>query len=59
MRVIVIDPRRTETARRATLHLQPRPGEDVALVAAMLRVILTERLYDTAFCSENEHTASI
>src|SRR5215212_9086053 len=27
--LIVVDPRRTQTAARAAIHLQPRPGEDV------------------------------
>ena len=53
MQLVVIDPRRTETARRATLHLEPRPGWDAAIVAALLRVILREELHDAAFCAEN------
>src|SRR4029453_1096968 len=53
MQLVVIDPRRTETARRATLHLQPRPGHDAAIIAALLRVILREELHDAAFCAEN------
>ncbi|MAG34048.1 MAG: molybdopterin dinucleotide-binding protein [Deltaproteobacteria bacterium] len=52
MRFIVIDPRRTETARRAHIHLQCRPGEDVSLVAAMLNVILREELHDVGFVEE-------
>jgi anaerobic selenocysteine-containing dehydrogenase len=53
MALIAIDPRRTETARRATLHLQPRPGFDAAIAAALLHVILREELHDAAFCADN------
>lgn len=53
LKLIVVDPRRSETARRATLHLQTKPGEDVALLAGMLRVILTEALADDEFLSEH------
>jgi anaerobic selenocysteine-containing dehydrogenase len=53
MKLIVIDPRRTETADRATIHLQPRPGHDSAILAAFLRVALEENLYDRDFVSEN------
>jgi len=52
MKLIVVDPRRTETARRADLHLQARPGEDPVLLAAMLGVILDEGLEDRAFCAD-------
>lgn len=51
LRLIVIDPRRTDMARRADLHLQLRPGEDPTLLAAMLRVILEEDLHDAEFCA--------
>ena len=53
MKLIVIDPRRTETARKAAIHLQARPGEDPALIAGMIRVILAEGLADDAFLREN------
>lgn len=49
LKLIVIDPRRSETARKADLHLQCLPGQDVALLAAMLRVIIEEGLHDKAF----------
>src|SRR5262249_23287475 len=42
MKLIVIDPRRTETARYADVSLQPYPGEDPALAAGMLRMVLSE-----------------
>ncbi|MCR9103910.1 MAG: molybdopterin-dependent oxidoreductase [Gammaproteobacteria bacterium] len=53
MKVICIDPRETEVAKRADLHLQVRPGHDAALVAALLNVIISESLYDKAFCDEH------
>jgi anaerobic selenocysteine-containing dehydrogenase len=48
-RIIAVDPRRTELARIADLHLQVRPGEDPTLLAGMVRVILDECLHDRAF----------
>lgn len=47
--LIVIDPRRTEVAAKATVHLAPRPGHDVELVAALIHVVLRERLGDADF----------
>jgi anaerobic selenocysteine-containing dehydrogenase len=55
MKLTVIDPRRTDVARRAFLHLQPQPGEDATIVAGLLRVILEEGLYDQEFVAENVH----
>ncbi|MFF9221912.1 molybdopterin-containing oxidoreductase family protein [Streptomyces viridosporus] len=51
LRLIVVDPRRTETAARADIHLQPRPGHDALLFAGMLHVILREELHDRDFCA--------
>ena len=50
LRLICIDPRFTELAKQADLHLQPIPGEDPSLLAGMLRVVLTEGLHDHEFC---------
>ena len=51
-KIIAIDPRETELTRRADLHLQIKPGEDAALLAGMIRVILAEELHDTEFCAQ-------
>jgi anaerobic selenocysteine-containing dehydrogenase len=53
MKLLVIDPRRTETARRAEVHIQSRPGQDAAIIAAMLNVILREGLHDESFVREH------
>lgn len=47
--MVVIDPRRSETARHADIHLQLKPGTDAFLMAAMLAIILREGLHDRAF----------
>ena len=47
--VIVVDPRRTETADLADLHLAIRPGTDIALINAMLHVIVKDGLMDRHF----------
>lgn len=57
LKVICVDPRRTETTRLSDIHLQVQPGEDPALLAGMLRVILTENLYDVEFC--RQHTQGL
>ncbi len=49
LRIVVIDPRRTETAELADLHLQLLPGTDVALFHAMLHVMVWEDLVDPAY----------
>ena len=51
LQLIVVDPRRTEVAAHADLHLQLVPGTDVALFAALLRTILAEGLHDVDFCT--------
>ncbi len=49
MKLIVIDPRKTESARRAHLHLQCKPGEDPTILAGIIHVLIAENLIDEAF----------
>ncbi|WP_096701513.1 molybdopterin-dependent oxidoreductase [Magnetospirillum sp. 15-1] len=48
-KVIVIDPRRSESAAKADVHLQINPGEDAAVLAGFVRYLITENLYDSEF----------
>ena len=48
-KLVVVDPRQTELARRADVWLQVRPGADDALALAFLNVLIAERLYDAPF----------
>jgi formate dehydrogenase major subunit len=50
--LIVIDPRETALARRATVHLRPRAGTNIPLLNAMAQVILEEGLCDLAFIAD-------
>ncbi len=43
-RLVVVDPRRTETAEVADTHLFIRPGTDALLLAALVRTVLEEKL---------------
>ena len=49
LKIIVVDPRRTETAAFADLHLAILPGTDVALFHAMLHVMLWEEWVDREY----------
>ena len=55
MKLVVIDPRRSAVAKKADVHLQVKPGEDAALLAAMIKLIIDEKWYDhdyvEAYCS--------
>ena len=48
-KLVVIDPRLSETAALADEWIQVRPGTDAALSLGMINVILQEKLYDEAY----------
>jgi len=54
-KLIVADPRRTELAGRADIHLQMQPGTDVALYSAMLNHILSLGLENKEFIANRTH----
>jgi len=54
-RCVVIDPRRTETAERAALLVQPRPGSDGALALGLAHLIIRDGHTDPEFIREHVH----
>ena len=51
--LIVVDPRRTESADLADIHLRPRPGGDADLLAAILAVLVDEHLLADRWLTDN------
>ncbi len=49
-KLIVVDPRKTETARLADMHLQIIPGQDAALMAGLIKILLDNGWHDKEFC---------
>jgi assimilatory nitrate reductase catalytic subunit len=47
--LIVVDPRLTDTARAAALHLQLTPGTDLALANGLLHLAIEQKLIDEAY----------
>ena len=46
---VVIDPRRSETAAAADLHIAPRPGTDSALAIGVMRILIENGWIDQTF----------
>ncbi|MAG32143.1 MAG: molybdopterin dinucleotide-binding protein [Deltaproteobacteria bacterium] len=53
MKLIVVDPRRSDCAKKADVFLQPKPGEDPTLLAGLVHIILEEDGIDHAFVEAN------
>lgn len=51
LKLIVIDPRFTETAQLADVYLPIKPGQDATLLAGMIKLIVEKGLHDTEFCN--------
>jgi assimilatory nitrate reductase catalytic subunit len=47
--IVVVDPRRTATARAGTLHLAASPGTDAVVANGLLHVIVRDGLLDEAY----------
>lgn len=51
--LVVVDPRRTETAARADIHLPIKPGTDCYLLLALCAEILRKKVHDRVFIEQN------
>jgi anaerobic selenocysteine-containing dehydrogenase len=54
-RVVVIDPRRTQSAEGAELLVQIRPGTDGALALGIAHLLIARRWVDEAFIQQHVH----
>jgi anaerobic selenocysteine-containing dehydrogenase len=50
--LIVLDPNLTETAKKADIWIQERPGSDIAIYLAWIRTIMKEEWYDKEFVED-------
>ena len=51
-KLVVADPRKIPITELATLHLQHRPGTDIALLNGLAHVLIAEELYDKQYVAE-------
>ena len=52
VKLVVVDPRRTATAKDADLHLAIRPGTDITLLNGIAHILLKKRWIDAVFIDE-------
>jgi len=52
-KLIVIDPRRTESTERADLLIQPRPGTDGAIALGAANILISKGLIDLPFITKH------
>ncbi len=51
--LVVIDPRRSKTAKIADIHLALRPGTDALLLKSMIAIILKEGMYNQKYIDKH------
>lgn len=51
-KLIVADPRKIDMAQNADIYMPIKPGSNIAILNAMMKVIFDERLYDQAYIEE-------
>jgi anaerobic selenocysteine-containing dehydrogenase len=54
-KIVVVDPRKSETAQLSNLWMSPKPGTDVALVYGIAHYLITNGLVDLDFIKKHTH----
>jgi ferredoxin-nitrate reductase len=52
-KLVVVDPRQTQAARRADVHIAPRPGTNLPLLNGILRILITKGWIDSDFIRDH------
>jgi ferredoxin-nitrate reductase len=52
-KLVVVDPRRTQAARRADVHLAPKPGTNLPLLNGLLRIVIERGWIDSDFIRDH------
>src|SRR5215213_10248008 len=52
-KLVVVDPRQTQAARKADVHLAPRPGTNLPLLNGLLRILLERGWIDSEFIRDH------
>lgn len=53
MKILTVDPRKSELAKRADIHISAKPGMDSAILACLIKHIIDQGWVDDSFIREN------
>lgn len=53
MKILTVDPRKSELAKRADIHISAKPGMDSAILACLIKQIIEQGWIDESFIREN------
>ncbi|MFK7730327.1 MAG: molybdopterin-dependent oxidoreductase [Pseudomonadales bacterium] len=53
MKILTVDPRKSELAKRADIHLPAKPGMDSAILACLIKQIIDQNWVDESFIRDN------
>lgn len=51
-KLVVLDPKKIDSAKKADLWIRPRPGSDGVLALGIIKILIEEKLYDADFVAD-------